>query len=83
MAISDGLRSGGLRSDGLQSDALRLDGLRSNGLRSDGLRSDGPASVVPGWGGVCAGPVGSESVDAEGVHRPPLVPCACVPGDEE
>ena len=78
MAISDGLRSHGLRSGGLRSDGLRLDG-----LRSDGVRLDGPASVVPGWGGVCAGPVGSESVDAEGFHRPPLVPCACVPGDEE
>ena len=67
----------------LGSDGLRADGLRSDGLRSNGLRLDGPASVVPGSGGVCAGPVGSELVYADGFHLPLIVPCACVPGDDE
>ena len=76
-------RSDGLRSNVLRLDVLRLDVLRLDGVRLDGLRLDGLASVVPGSGGVCAGPVGSEPVYADGFHLPRIVPCACVPGDEE
>jgi hypothetical protein len=56
-------------------------GLDGPGL--DRLVLDGPASVVPGAGGVCAGPGGLELVYADGFHLPLIVPCACVPGDDE